>query len=86
MYNIIELFIKNLKKEQIKEFAIKKGANLSDEELDFTYNFIKNNYSQVLRNPDSYNLNLYKDHYSPKNFLIIQEIIDEYYQKFKIYL
>ena len=31
-------------------FALKKGANLSNEELDFTYLFIKKNWKDVLKN------------------------------------
>ena len=43
MNNIIEKFIKNMTMNDVKSFALKKGANLSESELQFTYNFIKTN-------------------------------------------
>ena len=41
MFNIIERYINKLTKEDIKNFATKKGATLSSAELDFTFDFVK---------------------------------------------
>lgn len=41
MYNLISRYMARLTKEDINNFALKKNANLSPEELDFTYDFIK---------------------------------------------
>ena len=43
MFNIIERYINKITKEDVKVFATKKGANLSPEELNFTFDFIKKN-------------------------------------------
>lgn len=86
MYNLIEKFIKNMTKEDIKNFAIKKGADLSENELDFTYTFIKNNYQNILKNPSLLDLERYKSHYTKENFQKINQIFEEYYQKYSRYL
>lgn len=73
-------------KEDIKNFAIKKGADLSENELDFTYTFIKNNYQNILKNPSLLDLERYKSHYNKENFQKINQIFEEYYQKYSRYL
>lgn len=76
--NIIDLYISNLRKEDIVNFGIKKNIRLSNEELDFTYDFIKNNYKEVLKNKDSFNLLKYKEKFSEENFNKINDLIKEY--------
>lgn len=72
--------------EDVKNFALKKGANLSDNELSFTYNFIKNNYQNILKNPRLLDLERYKDKYSKENYEKIQKVFQEYSQKYSRYL
>ena len=86
MFNIIERYINKITKEDIKVFATKKGANLSPEELNFTFNFIKKNWRDVLKNPNLFDLDRYKNHYSENNFYKIKQVFNEYYQKFGSYL
>ena len=54
MNNIIENFIINLRKEDIIKFANKNHLKTTDKEIDFVYSFIKSNYKQVLKNPNSF--------------------------------
>ncbi len=86
MFNIIERYINKITKEDVKVFATKKGANLSPEELNFTFDFIKKNWRDVLKNPNLFDLNRYKAHYSEDNFNKIKQVFNEYYQKFGTYL
>ena len=86
MFNIIERYISKLDKNDINNFAIKNNINLNDNELDFTYNFIKKNYKEVLSNPDLLNLDKYKDNYSEDNFIRIKKLFREYMQKYRAYL
>lgn len=86
MNNMIEKFIKNMTMNDVKNFALKKGANLSESELQFTYNFIKTNYKQILSNPQFLNIERYKDKYSKENFAKIKQVFQEYYQKYGRYL
>lgn len=86
MYILIERFINKMTKEDIKNFASKKGAILSESELNFTYNFIKTNYKQVLSNPKLLELDRYKNNYTKENFEIISKVFQEYSQKYSNYL
>ena len=76
--NIIDLYVSNLRKEDISVFGQKNDIILSDNELDFIYNFIKNNYKEVIKNKDTFNLNSYKDNFSEENFIKIEQLLKKY--------
>lgn len=82
MINIIGAYISKLKKEDIRAFALSKGANLSDEEIDFTYSFIKKNWVDVLKNPSIFDIDRYSSRYQKENFIKIKQVFMEYFQKF----
>lgn len=82
MFNIVSMYINKLTKDDVNNFALKKGANLSNEELDFTYLFIKKNWKDVLKNSSIFDIDRYKGHYSNENFLKIKQVFNEYLQKF----
>ena len=86
MFNIMERYINKLTKDDINNFAIKNNVNFNEHELDFTFNFIKKNYKEVLSNPDLLNLDKYKDNYSNENFIKIKKLFIEYLQKYRAYL
>ena len=79
MKNIIKGYLVNLSIEDINNHAIKYNINLSEDELIFTYNFIKNNYEEILDNPDSFNFSDYEAYYSKENFSKINQLIKKYY-------
>ncbi len=72
----------NLGVEDVNNFALKNNIMFSNEELDFTYNFIKKNWEAILTNPNSLQLYLYKSHYSDENFIKLEKLINYYYQKY----
>ena len=78
MYNLIEVYINKLTKQDILNFASKKNLKVTDEELDFVYNFIKYNYKTVLNNPNSFNLSNYKNNFSSENYNFINSLISKY--------
>ena len=41
MYNLVKRYMDNLTKEQVNDFALKNQVYLSEEELSFTYTFVK---------------------------------------------
>lgn len=82
MHNLIKRYMNNLTKEQINQFAIKNQVNLSDEELEFTFVFIKKNWEQIIRNPNLLNFERYKEHFSAENFEKIKKLLHFYYQKY----
>ena len=86
MHNIIERYINNMTIEDINNFAISKDIYLCEEEKEFTYNFIKTNYKNLLGNPKLFNLERYKNKYTKENFEKISKVFQEYFQKYSRYL
>ncbi len=86
MFNLIERFMNRLTIEDVNKFALKNNVNLSNDELEFTYSFVKKNWQNVLANPNSLNLERYRHMYSEENFLKIQKLFREYSIKYKNYL
>lgn len=78
MKNLIETYINKLTKQDILNFASKNNLKVTDEELDFVYNFIKYNYKTVLNNPNSFNLSNYKNNFSSENYNFINSLISKY--------
>lgn len=78
MQNLITSFVQKLTPEDVKKFALKNKINLSPSELEFTYSFIKNNYSEILKDPDHFDFNQYQKHYTRENFAKIEALIKVY--------
>lgn len=78
MFNIIGAYINKLTKDDVNKFAISKGANLSNEELEFTYSFIKKNWKDILKNPSIFDIERYSKYYSNDNFIKIKQVFNEY--------
>ena len=86
MFNIIGAYINKLTKDDVNKFAISKGATLSNEELEFTYSFIKKNWKDILKNPSIFDIERYSKYYSKDNFIKVKQVFNEYFQKFSSYL
>ena len=86
MFSIIEKYMNRLTIEDVNNFALSKNCTLSQEELNFTYLFIKKNWKDILGNPSVFDINRYKSNYSPENFEKIKRVYQEYYQKFARFL
>ena len=86
MHSIIERFISRMTKEDINNFAISKNINLSESELEFTYNFVKKNYKEMLDNPKLFDINRYQNNYTKENFNKIVKVYNEYFNKYSYYL
>ncbi|MEG0976971.1 MAG: hypothetical protein RSF02_00275 [Bacilli bacterium] len=86
MYNIIERYMAKLTIEDINNFAISKNANLSEDELKFTYDFLKKNWKEIIKNPNIFNIDRYKDKYSKENFIKIKQLYLDYFNKFAAFL
>ena len=86
MYNMISRYMDKISLEDINNFALKKNITLSDDELLFTYQFIKKNWNQILSNPKSLNLDRYKSHFKEENFNKIKVLFKEYYSKYHRFL
>lgn len=86
MINLIEKFMDHLTIDEVNNFAIKKGVHLTESELEFTYNFVKKNWKNVLANPTLLNLDRYSNIYSSSNLQKIKVIFNEYSQKYQRFL
>lgn len=86
MFNLIEKYMNKIAISDVNNFAISKSVSLNNEELEFTYNFIKKNYKEILGNPSLLNLDLYKNKFSPENFEKVKKILNEYYTKYQRFL
>ena len=75
-----------MSKEDVNKFALKKNINLNEQELDFTYNFIKKNYKDYFNNPKVFDLERYRNIYTEENFSKITKVYKEYTQKYNNYL
>ena len=73
-------------KDDVNNFALSKNINLSESELDYTYEFIKKNYATMLQNPKLFNIERYRGNFSEENFSKIKKVFQEYFKKYGSYL
>lgn len=83
MFNMVERYINNLDINKVNDFAKSKNINLSNDELEFTYKFIKKNYQDMLRSNNLFDIDRYQNKYTPDNFNKIKKVYIEYYSKYK---
>lgn len=86
MFILIERYMNNLTKETVNNFALKNNIELSNEELDFTYDFVKKNWKTVLSNHGIFDLEKYKEKFSSENFPKVQKLLKESLLKYHDYL
>ena len=70
-----------LTKEEVQSFAMKNNIILTEEELSFTYTFVKKNWEMIIRNPNLLQFDRFKDKFSTENFAKIQKIYQAYKRK-----
>lgn len=86
MFNFIERYMNNITIEDVNKFAQKNNVFLSNEELQFTYEFVKKNWKTILSNPNIFHLERYKDKFSEENYHKINHLIKEYSIKYQSFL
>ncbi len=86
MNNLIAKYMQNLKKEDIASFAQKNQVYLNSQELDFTYQYVKNNWQEILKNPNTLHLERYKNKFTNENYQKIEKLIPMYIQKYSSFL
>ncbi len=85
MYNMIEKYMNNLTKENFNLLANKKNIFFSNEELEFSFNFIKKNWNQIFSNPASFDITKYKNNFTNDNFIKIKNLYIESLNKYGHY-
>lgn len=76
MMMFAEMYINNMTMEQLNEMALSNGIKLSNDELEFSFNFIKNNWKEVLANHEDSDLDKYKNNFSDENYKKIKDLIN----------
>jgi len=85
MFQLIKNYVSTLTKEKTRDFALSKGIDLNDEELDFVYRFIKKNYEALYANPNI-DLSKFKDKFSEENYQKIMTFVKVTKEKYARYL
>lgn len=78
MNTIIENYVSKLTKEDIINYGIKNNLTITNEELNFIFNFIKNNYKAILSDPKQFDLADYQDKFSKDNYIFLEKLINKY--------
>ncbi len=82
---IIKKYIDKLSIQNINNFALNNNIVLSEKELEYMYNLIKNNWEQILSNDDSILLKL-NGNVDNESIKKIEKLYYEYKKKYKDYL
>ena len=86
MFNMIDKYMQSITKDDVNNFAKSKNITLSESELNFTYTFVKKNYKEMLKNPNLFKIDRYKDHYQGNNFEKIKKVYIDYFSKYQRFL
>lgn len=86
MYFIVKRYVDNMSIHDLNNMAISKGIGLSKVELEFSYEFIKKNWMNVLSNKGLFDIDKYKSKYSEENFNKIKNLYKELLLKYGMYL
>lgn len=86
MYFIVKRYVDNMSIHDLNNMAVSKGIGLSKVELEFSYEFIKKNWMNVLSNKGLFDIDKYKSKYSEENFNKIKNLYKELLLKYGMYL
>lgn len=78
---VIKEFVDKLKEEDINNFALKEGVNLTDEELKTIYLYIKNYWQVFYKEDASYLFEELKEKLSPNTYSKVLELYNKYKRK-----
>lgn len=86
MYFLIKRYIDNMSIHDLNNLAISNGISLSNDELDFSYHFIKKNWMSILSNKGLFDIDKYKDKFNEDNFIKIKKLYKDMLFKYGGYL
>lgn len=85
MKSLIRNYIELLNIDKLKEFSLKNNINLTDSELNYLLNLVKNNFEDILKDDTKY-LEFVKTNVNPTEFIKIKELYLYYKSRYKGYL
>lgn len=80
---LIKNYVNKLTINDINSLAIKHNINLNDNELNYIYNILKDNYQTLLYGDSDIIFNNLKNNVSSDNYLKIKELFNTYKQKYQ---
>lgn len=86
MFNMIKNYIDKMSISEFNKLALNNDIVFSYEELSFSYEFVKNNWFNVLENISDFDLSMYKDKFSDENYNKICKLFKSLYDKYHIFL
>lgn len=86
MFILIERYIDNMSIYDLNNLAISKGIGLSQDELNFAFNFVKKNWKSIFSNKVIFDIDKYQDKFSEENFIKIKNLYKEVLIKYGSYL
>ena len=85
MKGLIKNYVDKLTIDNLREFSIKNGINLNQNELEYLLNLVQNNFEDILINEDKY-LNLVQNNINSEAFIKVKELFLYYKNRYKGYL
>ena len=85
MKSLLKNYIDLLTIDKLKEFSLKNDINLTNEELEYLLNLVKNNYQDILKDDSKY-LEELKNNINPSECIKIKELYLYYKNRYKGYL
>ncbi len=79
---LISEYVKRITKDDINKFSLKQGVNLTKDELDIIYNYVKKDYKTVIYG----NPRVILDELKTKVRTLTYNKIESLYEQFKGYL
>ena len=85
MKSLIGNYVDQLSKEKLNEFGIKNDIYLSNSELEYLLNLVKNHWQEILQDETIY-LKELKNNINQKDFIKIKDLFLYYKKRYKGYL
>lgn len=83
---LIKSYVDRLSMEDINNFLLKNNIYLNENELSFSFKFIKENWDKIISSPNMINLESYKNNFCEENYIKINNLYKDYYAKYHKYL
>lgn len=85
MKSLIRNYINLLTIEKLEEFGIKNDIHLSNDELKFLLNLVKEHYEDIMKDDSKY-LSILEKNINPNEFVKVKELYLYYKNRYKGYL
>ena len=83
---LIENYIKQISKQDIKEFSNKNNIQLSEKDQDILYHYLKNNWQDLLYGNSRSVFKELEEKLGTEKFNILKNLYDFYFEKYHDFL